>query len=82
MLIRNNETHKYNTRNRTSLHVPIGATEVTYTTFRRHVLLNIIQRDTFKHLNSVILTNIAILNTIYAIIVDMYRTFFHATYII
>ena len=36
MFIRNNEIHNYNTRNRTTLHVPIGTTETTYATFRFH----------------------------------------------
>ena len=33
MLIRNNEIHNYNTRNRTTLHVSIGTTGTTYATF-------------------------------------------------
>ena len=36
MFIRNNEIHNYNTRNKTTLHVPIGTTETTYATFRFH----------------------------------------------
>ena len=36
MFIKNNEIHNYNTRNRTTLHVPIGTTETSYATFRFH----------------------------------------------
>ena len=36
IFIRNNEIHNYNTRNRTTLHVPIGTTETIYVTFRFH----------------------------------------------
>ena len=38
MFIRNNEIHNYNTRNRTTLHVPIGTTETTYATFRLYII--------------------------------------------
>ena len=36
MFIRNNEINNYNTRNRTTLHVPIGTSETNYTTCRFH----------------------------------------------
>ena len=36
LFIRNNEINNYNTRNRTTLHVPIDTTETTYATFRLH----------------------------------------------